>query len=95
MKVTLTASTRIEIVVWREEDTYHAHRAGAADEPQICLGVDLFEVVADLAALDLDVPSEAAEAVRLADDAQRRLAGNANDPEPDGRRVSEDRRRTS
>jgi hypothetical protein len=73
MKLNLRASTGVDIVVWRDDETFHAQRADDASEPQICLGVDLFEVIADLADLDLDDTSHAAEAVSLADDAQRRL----------------------
>jgi hypothetical protein len=36
--------------------------------------VDLFEVIAELADLDLDDEAHASEAVRLADEAQRRLS---------------------
>ena len=70
MKLTLTASTGIDIVVWRDDEMFHARRASEATEPQICLGVDLFEVIAELAELDLDETADAAEAVLLADDAQ-------------------------
>jgi hypothetical protein len=42
-------------------------------EPQICLAVDLFEVIAELAGLDLEDASQSAEAVALADRAQREL----------------------
>lgn len=73
MKVALAASTGAEIEVWREDDLFHARRVGHSGEPQICLGVDLFEVVADLAELDLERPAEAAEAMRLAERAQHRL----------------------
>jgi hypothetical protein len=73
MKVTLTASTGAKILVWREGDTFHAQQAQAAAEPQICLGIDLFEVIADLAGLDLEKGARAAEAIRLSELAQRRL----------------------
>jgi hypothetical protein len=73
MKLTLTPSTGKTIVVWRDRDTYCARRAGDATEPEVCLPVDLFEVIAELAGLDLDSDGEAAEAVRLADDAQQQL----------------------
>ena len=73
MKLTLRASTGVDIVVWRDIEMFHARRSGEASEPQICLGVDLFEVIADLADLDLDDTADAAEAVSLADDAQLRL----------------------
>ncbi len=73
MKLHLRASTGIDILVWRADDTFHAQRADGVGEPEICLGVDLFEVIADLADLDLDEAADAAEAVSLADDAQLRL----------------------
>ena len=53
-----------------------------ATEPQICLGVDLFEVIADLAGLDLDDASAAAEAVRLANSARERLRDTDHDGRP-------------
>jgi hypothetical protein len=74
MKLTLTATTGIHVVVWRDDEMFHARRANEATEPQICLGVDLFEVIADLTNLDLDAASDAAEAVRLADDARQHLS---------------------
>lgn len=96
MKLTLTTSTGIEIVVWRDDEMFHARRANEASEPQICLGVDLFEVIAELANLDLDAMPDAAEAVLLADDAQRRLhdgAGNGRAEEDAA--AGEDWRRSS
>jgi hypothetical protein len=74
MTVTFTASTGAKILVWREKDMFAALRADAAEEAQICLGVDLFEVVAELAELDLDDEEQAEEATRLADDARQRLS---------------------
>jgi hypothetical protein len=73
VKVVLETSTGIEIEVWREDELYHAHRVGRDEEPQICLGIDLFEVISELADLDLDSDSGSAEAVRLAEQAQREL----------------------
>lgn len=73
MKLTLTPSTGTSIVVWRDRETYCARRAGTVAEPEVCLGVDLFEVIAELAGLDLDDSGESEEAVRLADDAQALL----------------------
>jgi hypothetical protein len=87
MKLTLTPSTGETIVVWRDRDTYCARRAGAASEPEVCLAVDLFEVIAELAGLDLDRDDQAAEAVQLADDAQERLrADGSNDSTAEKRR---------
>jgi hypothetical protein len=74
MKVIVTASTGAAVVVWREGETYYARKADVASEPQICLGVDLFEVIAELAELDLEHGSQCPEAIRLAADVQRRLA---------------------
>jgi hypothetical protein len=82
MKVTLGASTGAKIAVWRrvdpdgsrsEKDLFHARRVDRKGEPQTCWGVDLFEVIAELAQLDLGDPPQAAEALRLAANAQRRL----------------------
>lgn len=91
MRVKLRASTDAKIVVWREEDGLHSRRADAADRAQICLAVDLFEVIAELAGLDLEQPQQAAEAVNLADQALVALQlrrGPANGPDepraPDG-----------
>jgi hypothetical protein len=77
MKVTLRASTGARIVVWRERDSFYARPANAVSEPQICLAVDLFEVVAELAGLDLERRDHATEAIALADDARRRLSDGA------------------
>ena len=74
MTVTLTASTGAKILVWRENDMFAAVRAGENEEAQICLGIDLFEVIAELAALDLDDRDQSAEATRLAREAHQRLA---------------------
>jgi hypothetical protein len=60
--------------VWREKDMFAALRAGGSEEAQICLGVDLFEVIAELAWLDLDDEEESEEATRLATDARQRLS---------------------
>ena len=90
MKLTLTPSTGETIVVWRDRDTYCARRAGDAIEPEICLAVDLFEVIAELAGLDLDRDDHAAEAVRLAEEAQRRLGADGSDDS-----TAEERRRSS
>jgi hypothetical protein len=69
MRATLRATTGAKILVWREDDVLHSRRAEAADRTQICLAVDLFEVIAELAGLDLDQPEQAAEAVELAEEA--------------------------
>lgn len=59
--------------MWREGGTYCARRADAVSEPQVCLPVDLFEVIAELAGLDLDHNHDAAEAITLAEHAHQRL----------------------
>lgn len=80
MKVTLRPSTGIRVEVWREQREFHAHRADAIDDVQICLAVDLFEVIAELAELDLESEAGAAEATALAAKAQRQLTpGAGND----------------
>jgi hypothetical protein len=73
MKLTLRASTGKTIVVWRDRDTYCARRAGEASEPEVCLAIDLFEVIAELAGLDLERERDAAEAMGLAEDAEQQL----------------------
>jgi len=74
MTVTFTATTGAQILVWRERDMFAASRAGAAGEAQICMGIDLFEVIAELAGLDLDEDGGAEEATRLAAEARQRLS---------------------
>ena len=73
MKASLRASTGAKIVVWRDGETYQARLADTVAEAQICLGVDLFEVIAELSGLDLEVWAQAAEAVALAESAQQLL----------------------
>lgn len=76
VQVTLRASNGAKILVWREDDLFSARRTGAPEEEtQTCVGLDLFEIVAELADLDLEVGAQAAEAIDLAAVAQRRLAG--------------------
>jgi hypothetical protein len=73
MRSVVQTSTGVEIKVWRDGSLFHAVRADSRGEPQVCIGDDLFEVIAELAGLDLDRKIEAEEAVRLARIAQRRL----------------------
>ena len=82
MTVTLTASTGAKILVWREKDMFAALRARGTEEAQICLGIDLFEVVAELAGLDLDEEEQSEEATRLANDARQRLASTPSHRRP-------------
>ena len=79
--MTVRASTGAQIRVWRENDLYHARSAGPAVEPQICVAVDLFEVIAELAGLNLELKAESAEAVALSRHAQRLLEDPAEDLE--------------
>jgi hypothetical protein len=73
MKITLTPTTEVPVVVWCNEGMFYARQSDTVTEPQICLAVDLFEVIAELAGLDLEDASQSAEAVALADRAQREL----------------------
>jgi hypothetical protein len=73
VKVTVRVSNGATVRVWREADLYYARPAGSAVEPQICVAVDLFEVIAELAGLNLDDTAESAEAVQLSIEAQRQL----------------------
>lgn len=77
MKITVDPSTGVPVELWRQGQLFHATRAEAPTLPQICLGVDLFEVIAELAGLDLERPAEAEEAARLAHEVQQRLGGAA------------------
>ena len=63
----------MKVEVWREKSLFHVRRADHVDEPQTCLAVDLFEVIAELAQLDLEDRTQAAEAISLAERAGRRL----------------------
>jgi hypothetical protein len=71
--VTVRASNGAQIRVWREHELFYARAAGSAVDPQICLAMDLFEVIAELAGLNLEVKVQSAEAVRLSIEAQREL----------------------
>ena len=73
MKVTLEATTGAKLDMWREKDLFHVQRTDQLGVPQSCLGVDLFEVIAELAQLNLEDGTQAAEAISLAERAQRHL----------------------
>lgn len=74
MQVTLRASNGARILVWREGDLFCARRAEAPiEQPQTCVGLDLFEIIAELAELDLEDGARAAEAIELSDRAQLQL----------------------
>ncbi len=79
MQVTLTASTGAKILVWREDEVFSARRAGSAEPAQVCLPVDLFEVIAEVAGLDLDTEAGSAEATDLAERAQRQIDASSRD----------------
>ncbi len=93
MQLTVRASNGAAVLVWQRFDSYYARRADTTDDPEVCLGVDLFEVIAELAGLDLEDRGQAAEAVRLADDARRSLTGgHAQDDEVRGEEQEPERR---
>jgi hypothetical protein len=93
MQVTVRASNGAAVLVWHRFDSYYARTADTTDDPDVCLGVDLFEVIAELAELDLEESGQAAEAVRLADDARRSLTGgHAEDHEVRGEEQEPERR---
>jgi hypothetical protein len=73
MNVTLRVSTGAKVLVWREADVLHAKLDGSATEPQTRLSEDLFEAIAELGGLDLEEGAQAAEAIRLAEEAEQRL----------------------
>jgi hypothetical protein len=84
MRVTITATNGNQVLIWREGESFHASRSGALERPQVCLAVDLFEVIAELADLDLAQGGQAAEAIALAEEALRRLPAAAQHrDEPD------------
>ncbi|MDQ6806522.1 MAG: hypothetical protein M3065_16500 [Actinomycetota bacterium] len=78
----MRVSNDAKILVWKEEDLFYARRAEMPLEgPQACLGLDLFEIIADLAHLDLEIAAQAAEAIKLSGRAQRQLAVPSATPE--------------
>jgi hypothetical protein len=75
MQVTLRASNGAKILVWREDDLFHARRAEApVEQSRASRGLELFEIIADLAELNLEDGAQAARAIELAESVQRRLA---------------------
>jgi hypothetical protein len=95
MKLRVRASNGTTLLVWREHDTYCARRDGTAIPAEVCLAVDLFEVIAELAGLDLDSDEDASEALRLAEYAQAELnkhhsrdQGNGDDSSAESTRTS-------
>jgi hypothetical protein len=83
MKVQVTASTAATVVVSWDGGLFHARLEDAIGNEQVCLGVDLFEVIAELAGLDLEQPDEAAEALELADSARAELLDTEHDGDDD------------
>lgn len=74
MQVTLRASNGAKILVWREDDLFHARRADAPSErSRTGQELELFEIIAELAGLDLEDGAQAATAIELSELAQRRL----------------------
>jgi hypothetical protein len=73
MRVHVTASTGKTVAVWRDSDLFSVRPEEIGGDTQVCLGVDLFEVIAELAQLDLERNDEAAEALSLADTARVEL----------------------
>ena len=93
MGLTLTASTGAKILVWSEGDTFCARLADATEaEPEICLGIDLFEVIAELGGLELEDGMQAAEALSLSERAQRALARERSSDAPPRREEDQDGR---
>jgi hypothetical protein len=80
LTATVRASTGARIRVWREDELFYARLAQTATEPQICVAVDLFEVIAELAGLSLEESDQSAEAMRLSLQAQRQLGVPAEVP---------------
>jgi hypothetical protein len=79
MKVEFTASTAATIVISRDGDLYHARLKDVVHRPEVCLAVDLFEVIAELSGLDLDQSGQAAEALELAAAARAELNGGGGE----------------
>ena len=67
MQVSLTSSVGSIVRVWRANGWFHAERLRPTPSSvQVCLPSDLFEVIAELAGLDLENSQQTAEAMRLA-----------------------------
>lgn len=74
MQVTLRASNGAKILVWHEGDLFHVRRADApTEQSRASTGLELFEIIAELAELDLEDGAQAAKAIALSESAQRRL----------------------
>jgi hypothetical protein len=84
MKVQMTSTTtgKTVVVSW-DGELFHARQKDAVGDAQVCLGVDLFEVVAELAELDLEREGQALEALELANAARTELLDADNDDHDD------------
>ena len=70
MKFKVQTITGAEITVWRSGTLFHAAATGAPTDTQVCVAADLFEVMAELAGLDLERSDQAREAIELAGQAR-------------------------
>jgi hypothetical protein len=88
MAASFSASNGARIRIWpdaTERDVFHARRLNNLRlGVQTCLAVDLFEIVANLAELDLEDPDQAAEAMAIAAWAERRRGLRAPDASQHG-----------
>ena len=74
MRVRVVSSVGSMIEVWRDAELFYPVRVGQLPaDIQVCLPVDLFEVIAELGGLDLDDREQAEEASRLAAFTQEHL----------------------
>ena len=83
MRLQVTASTAVTVVVSWDGELFHARAEDAGADEQVCLGVDLFEVIAELTGLDLEREAEAAEALALANSVRSELLAADGDDDYD------------
>ena len=76
MKVSVQASTGRVVSVWRAGALFHAALADGTGNSEVCVAVDLFEVIAELSGLDLERTDHAREALTLSKRAQAELLEN-------------------
>ncbi len=74
MRISVHTSKGVQVNAWREGGLFHVTRADSHHEPQVCMGVDLFEIIAELCELDLERSEDAREALELASTVQTQLA---------------------
>jgi hypothetical protein len=68
------ASTGVRVAIACEDELFHVTRLDAPwHKAEVCQSLDLFEVIAELAGLDLEHGADAAEAMHLADQARGTL----------------------